>query len=366
MKTRKKILFTAVILTICSIKSFGQIKDSTGKLTLSGYVDTYYASYSDSLAFGTYQKFASISPRNKTFGLNIALISAQYKADRVRGVVTLHYGDVVKSLWSPVFNNVMEANIGVSITKRLWIDAGLFRTHLGTEGLLPSENITSSLSVTTIYKPFYESGIRLSCDPNDKLSIKLFLLNGYNMFEDNNNRKSFGMLVNYALNKKGNIGYSNYIGDDTPDIADTISHSRSYHNVYWNYVFLGKLKIQVGVDFATQKNSDITNGTQTEIIYSGLLALKYQLKKKIAVYGKADTFYDSAGLLSGVIVDRTGKVTGLKLWGATFGMEYKPTDNIYFRIEGRQIQMYKDQDIFVNNGNTINRRELLLNFGVSF
>ena len=367
MKITENFFLTAIIVSaLCSTKSFGQGKDTTGKFTFSGYVDAYYAYYTDSLGgVGSYQKFPSISAKSNAFGLNTAQITAQYDADKVRGIVTLHYGDIAKSAWSPLFNNIMEAHAGIRLSKKLWLDAGFFRTHIGAEGLLPKENFTSSVSVTTFYEPYYESGARLNYNPNEKLSINLFLLNGYNIYEDNNNSKSFGMLVTYALGDKGSIGYNNYIGDDTPSGADTINHSRSYHNVFVNYT-IKKLKIQLGLDFATQKNSDYTNGTETAAMNSGLLALKYQLKEKVAVYGRGEFFNDPQGFMSGVIIDRTGKYTGLKSIGGTFGIEYKPTDNTYLRIEGRQIQMQKDQDIFVNNGHTINRRELLINLGISF
>ena len=362
---RKKITFISIVAILFSIQSFSQIKDSTSKFSVSGYVDAYYAYYTDSVGQTNYQKFPSISPRSNQFGLNTAMLTAQYDADKVRGVVTLHYGDIARSAWSPTFNNLMEAHVGVRLCKKLWLDAGFFRTHFGTEGLLPRENFTSSVSINTIYEPYFESGFRLNYNPNDKLSINVYALNGYNMYEDNNKKKSLGTLITYALSDKGNFGYSNYIGDDSPT-GDTLSHLRIHQNLFFNYQ-VKKLKFQIGGDYCIQKNSNITTPSKTATMYSGVLGLKYQLKNKFAVYGRGEIFNDPQGIMSGVIIDKQNKYTGLKLWGATLGIEYKPTDNTYIRMEGRQLTADKDQEIFRwNNANTNVRMEMMMNIGITF
>ena len=145
----KKLFFTAIIFSFaCSVVA--QTKDSTAKLTFSGYVDAYYAYYTDSIDMGSYEKFPSIAPRND-FGLNTAMISARYNAGKVRGIISLHYGDIARSAWSGTFNNIMEASAGIRLSEKFWLDAGFFRTHVGAEGLHPKENFTSSVSVCTFY-----------------------------------------------------------------------------------------------------------------------------------------------------------------------------------------------------------------------
>jgi hypothetical protein len=331
-------------------------------ISVTGYVDAYYAYYTDSLGVGEYQKFPSVSPRSNQAGLNSICLNFSYDAEKVRAIAGLHFGDIARSAWS---GNIMEAHAGVRVLKKLWLDAGFFRTHFGTEGLLPKENFASSVSLPTYFEPYFESGIRLNYNANDKLSINLYLLNGYNIYEENNNKKSFGMLVTYALGKNGNINYSNYIGDDTPE-GDSILHNRIMNNLYLNYT-IKKLKIQAGGDYGIQKNSDITDPKKTASMYSALLSLKYELATRTFIYGRGDVFNDPQGFLSGVIVDESLKLTGLKEWGATLGVEYKPTENSYIRLEGRKITMDEDQQIFRwNEENTYTRFEVLFNLGVSF
>src|ERR1700746_2805557 len=157
MHSKKIIVLFSLSLIFWSSKSFSQQKDSViskkivdvSALKISGYVDAYYAYYTDSVGEGNYQKFPSISPRSNQFGLNTAMLTAQYDAEKVRGIVTLHFGDIPRCAWSSTFNPLMEAHVGIRLHKTLWLDAGFFRTHFGTEGLLPKENFCSSVSVNT-------------------------------------------------------------------------------------------------------------------------------------------------------------------------------------------------------------------------
>jgi hypothetical protein len=363
---KKILIFLFAFAVLSAGKGFSQANDSTSKLSFSGYVDAYYAYYTDSVGLGNFQKFPSVSPRSEQFGLNAVCLTAQYDAEKVRGIATLHYGDIPVSAWSGTFNNIMEAHAGIRICKKLWIDAGFFRTHVGTEGLLPKENFASSISVPTFYEPYYESGVRLNYIPTDKLAINLFVLNGFNIYVDNNTKKSFGLLATYALGDKGNIGISNYIGDDTPHDADSISHLRIFQNLFINYQF-NNLKIQVGGDYIWQENSDLADGNKSAAAYSGVLGLKYQVTDMFAIYARGEIFSDPEGFLSGVIIDKKNKFTGLKSMGGTFGVEFKPVENAYVRLEGRQLMMDKDQEIFYFDGTSLNyRTEIMVNLGVSF
>ena len=362
---RRKYILSGLFVFLLVVKGFAQTNDSTSKFKISGYVDAYFAHYTDSLGTGDYQKFPSISPRSNQFGLNTAQLSFQYDAEKFRGIITLHFGDIAKSAWSSTFNNIMEAHAGIRLCKKLWLDAGFFRTHVGTEGLLPKENFVSSVSVNTFYEPYFEAGARLNYIPNDKWSFNIYALNGYNLYEDNNKKKSIGMLVTYALGDKGNVGYSNYIGDDSPQ-NDSISHLRFHQNLFFNYQ-VKKLKIQVGGDYCFQKHSAIANQSKTATMFSGVAGLKYQVKEKFAMAVRGEWFNDPQGFMSGVFIDNTNKYTGFKLWGLTLGAEYKSSENTYIRIEGRQLQMNKNQEIFRWNGiNKPGRTELMCHIGVSF
>ena len=331
-------------------------------------MDAYYALYTDSAGTNNFQQFPVISPRSNVFGLNIIQLTAQYNSKRLRAIATLHYGDIPTSAWSPTYNLIQEANLGIKLSKKFWLDAGFFKTHIGTEALLPKDNIASSLSIITFYEPWFHAGVKLSYYPNDKLFLCFHVLNGYNTFVENNKKKSIGISFNYTLGDKGSIGYYNLLGDETPDSIHE-SHLRFLHNVVFTYQVTSKVKLLLGADLISQKNSVITDPAKTAFAYGGIATIKYQFKPQFAVYGRAEMFSDNDGFLTGIINDANNNQTGFKLWGATVGVEYKPTENSFLRLEGRQLQMDKYQEIFKWNNSKDNvnwRMEMMLHAGVYF
>jgi len=365
----RKLYIIFSLSLVCNLNTaflLAQSSDSMSSWSLSAYADVYYAKYSDEVSVGNFQQFASISPRNNSFGLNVLQISSQYDGPNFRAAATLHYGDVPSSSWSQNYNAIQEAHVGVRILKTLWLDAGFFKTHFGTEYLMPKDNIASSLAMISYYEPFYESGVRLNFDPTKNLEINLFLLNGYNMFIDNNNTKSFGMGITYLLGDKGNIGYTDYIGDDAPP-GSSLPHTRFANNLFLNYNFSRKLTVQAGGDFFVQQNSDLFNLTKPGIAYGALGTLKYQVKSRFAVYERTDFFYDGEGILSPAYTYPNGNQLGYTSVSQTTGVEYKPSENSYIRVEYRRINMLNNEDIFITNHRNVDyRNDLMVNMGVNF
>ncbi len=367
MRLTQNLLRLFTVLSVVSVTgtAIAQSVDTVSTFSLTGYVDAYYASYTDSVGPGNFQKFPSVSPRSDNPSLNTAQLSMQYNASKVRATAVLHFGDIAASTWAPApYDHIMEAHVGFKVTNKFWIDGGFFRSHLGTELLLPSENIASSIAVGTYFEPYYESGIRFNFDPTKKLEINLFLLSGYNVFIDNNNKKSVGLAVTYAFNDHAGIGYTNYIGDES--LPGDKNHMRLLQNLFFNYQ-RNKIKLQVGGDFCMQQNSDLAKGTEAASAYSALATLRYQLKNRFAIYGRGEMFNDPDGCLSGVVPGKTGKLSGLKLFGFTAGAEYKPTEESYVKLEGRLLQLDSDQEIFMTDGKPTSARfEVMVHAGITF
>ena len=355
-----------VVMLLFSGASTAQQKlDTTTSYSISGYIDAYYAYYTDSVGPNNFQKFPSISPRSNSPSINTAMINFQYSTDRVRTAAVFHFGDIAAATWPNPYNAIMEAHVGFKLRKNMWLDAGFFRTHFGTEYLLPVENITSAVSIGTFYEPYYESGARFDYFPIKRLEIQLYLLNGYGTFVENNNKKSLGTNIAWAITDILCLGYTNYIGDDSPT-GTPLVHTRIHQNAYINYQYK-KWKLVAGGDYCVQMHSDIKDESKTGVMSSGLATLKYQCNNKFGIYGRAEYFYDPNAIMSVRITDYTGKATGYKVAGGSLGAEYKPTPESYVRLEGRRLQMDKDQYIFNYNGSLYNNRyEIMVNAGVSF
>ena len=344
-------------------------KDSGTGIKFYGYVDAYYAHYSDSVGPGKFQKFGYESPVSDNFGVNQAQITAADTSAKFRGTVTLQYGDVPRALWSPTFNYIQEANGGIKLSKSFWLDAGFFRTHIGTESMLPRDNICTSQSVISWSEPFYQSGFRLTYSHSNAFTAALYVVNGFNQFVAANKKKAVGLALTYNISDKFTVGYYNLLSDDTPD-SISMSHWRLWNNVLVS-LNLNKVKIQAGADYISEQNSNIYS-TPGYIAYSTawgfgtIFALKYQCLKHFGVYGRFETYDDPQGILSGPD-NYSANNLSYELIGETFGVEYKPTENSYMRLEGRELEANQDERIFYTNGTyTNNRQEIMINMGISF
>lgn len=317
------------------------------KIEISGYVSSYYAHYSDETETNEFVQFPTMAPRNDQFGLNIAQIGMQYQDQNFRGNITLHYGDIPESNWPKPFTLIQEAHAGFRIIKNLWLDAGFFKTHIGIESIQPRENITSSMSVVNYYDPYFLSGAKLTYQINSKLSLQANVFNGYNEYIENNKNKAIGFSALYDINKHISLTYNFLSCDETPDDVKT-KHQRFYHNLYGT-ILIKKFTIGLDFSYGSQKNSLLLDTSKTANIYSGLLVAKYQAIKKLAIYGRGEYFSDKNQVL-------TGKTNlGSYIFGATGGLEFKPTKNVALSAEYRLLQ--SDNLIFKTNGFITNQRD---------
>lgn len=311
------------------------------KLEIGAYLSSYYAFYSEDNTTD-YVKHPTMAARNNEFGLNMVMVSLGYRSKKVRSNITLHYGDIAESTWPSKFNMIQEANAGVELFKNLWLDAGVFRSHIGLESTQPRENITSSMTLANVYEPYFFSGAKLTYLINSKLSLQLNTFNSFNSIVETNKNKLIGSSVVFAPNENLSMTYNFITGDDTRDTIE-LKHQRYYHNFYLTYQ---KNKVSIGAEFnyGIQEYSKRINTTTVSTAYmnSSLVLFKHQTFKKVGFYGRGEWFSDEDEILS------TGSNMGKYTWGATVGIEYKPVKNMALSVEGRQLNSEKEN--FYYNG----------------
>jgi len=353
----KKILILLFVFASCS----AAIAQDFTKFSLGGYVDTYY-SWDNDKNGNSLRQFSSIAPYREEFRLNIAQVSLKYNDENVHGAITLQYGDIPAVNWPANQQFIQEAYAGFQPAKKLWIDAGYFLTHIGAEGLLPKGNFLTSLALATYYEPFYQSGVRLSYEFSPKFYGAIHLLNGYNVFTDNNKNKSIGLTLGYKPKNNLEIIYNNLVGNEMPSGVN--GKTRIYNNLVVKFSPSKKVDILLGGDVAMQEKSGLTDTTSSAVMYSGLAAVKFKPSPKFSVSVRGEIFTDKDGFLSGVITQSDGTSSGLKAYGITLGFEVRPVTNAYFRMEGRYLSSDSNQKIFFDSKNT--RIEAITNIGVEF
>lgn len=323
--------------------------ESSGKTNLEAYLSTYYAYYNDSVGIGNYQKFPTSAPTSNRFSINMLMVKAKYNSNKLRGTFALHTGDIASSAWSTEFNFIQEANIGFKLVEGVWIDAGFFRTHLGVESIQPRENITTSISTTTYYEPYFLSGAKLTAKLSNKLTLQTGIFNGFNTFVETNSNKTFSFSAVYDANEHLSIVFNTLFCDETPDYQ-ILKQPRIYNNLYFTYKSK-KWDLGGEINYGLEQNAGLINTSETAYIFSSLLVSRYHFNKKLSIYGRGEYFLDRNEILTGPVFNSNHKLVGLDLVGGTGGFEFKPIYNSYLRIEWRRIiTLESDEKVFYFNG----------------
>ena len=328
-------------------------------LTYGGYVDTYYSKDND-LDY-TLERFPGVSGKRDEFRLNIAMLTVKYFKDNVRGNMTLQFGDIPDLLWPSESKYIQEANIGFAFAKNIWIDAGYFVTHIGSEGIKPGENTFSSNALISFYEPSTQAGVVLSYFSR-RFTGAVYLLNGYNVINDNNKNKSIGLSLSYKLFKNIEIAYNNIGGNESSDLGD--QKLRLYNNFIIRGNFGPNWTVVLNNDICFQQRSKVDDNSKMGWMFGGFITSQYNFTPKYAVSLRGEYLTDFDEVMSGVYVNSLGETTGLQLFGPSLGFEYKPMDNAYFRIEGRYLKTLKNLHIFSDNRDY--RIDGCLSMGVGF
>lgn len=359
MKNTLKILLLIFLISSISMaqEEENTLSDFLKNFKISAGVDFYYAYDSDKEK--NLREFSISSPYRDEFRLNLAQISLNYNSDILRGIVTLHYGDIPESVWLTNNPAIQEANIGFSPAEGLWIDAGYFLTHIGSE-TFPSKYYFSTMTLPSYYQPFYQSGIRAIYDFSKKFSAAVHLLNGYHLIEDNNKNKSAAVEISYTPIEFVNIRYNNIIGNEQP--SGSAGKLNFFNNLVVSFTTpCGKLEGIADLDFGIQEKSSRYNPDDAGYTYGAILALKYNLTESFGTMLRGDFYQDLDGVYS---EDISQNITGIKGNGITLGFEYKPVERAYVRIEGRYLSIHNNQKLFHEMNNS--RTEVVLSGGLEY
>lgn len=325
---------------------------------LSGYLDTYYAMDNDSkfevLSHKT-RPFSYINKQKDEFRLNIAQLqlSGNYE-NKVRGIITYHAGDLLHSGWEDLGATdptLQQANAGFVVLDKFWVDAGYFLTHIGGELLLPRDNWLSSHSLVTYFEPFYQTGVRVSYE-GEKLTAQLHLLNGNGIFEDNNYNKSVGVYLGYCLTDDINICYANVIGNEEAGNPEN-ARLMTFHNFDVYYNINPDLKVKGQLDFVTLEKSA---GVEPQSYIGVAAEAQYSFLRKHAFTLRSSYINTNNNLF---IEAEYG-------YEVAAGIQYKPSDLVYFRIESRIVTFDDNYKPFkVDADPSSSRIELMMNLGIT-
>lgn len=337
--------------------------DSTQQLTISGYVEAYYTYDFSQPSNHTRPPFVYSYNRHNEVNLNLGYIKANYTTSRVRANLALMAGTYSNANLASepgVLKNIYEANVGVKLSKKhnLWVDAGIFGSHIGFESAVGKDCWNLTRSILADNSPYYESGAKLTyITKNEKWLVSALVLNGWQHIRrpDGNNTPAFGHQLTFKPNSKITLNSSSFIGSDTPD---SIRMMRYFHNFYGQFQLHKKLGIIAGFDIGAQQQSK--GSSAYNVWYSPVLIARFSLSPKWNVALRGEYYSDPNG-----VIIATGTPHGFQTFGYSVNLDYNILGNVLWRIEARTFQS-RDHIFVLNNQPSAANYFLATSLSVSF
>ena len=366
MKKYIKILAAASVvgLQLANMNRASAQTDSTSPLKISGYLETYYSYDFGNPSNHTRPGFLYSFNRHNEVNLNVGFVKAAYAKENVRGNLALATGTYMNANLAAepgVLKNIFEANAGVKIskTKNIWIDAGIFASHIGFESAIGKDCQNLTRSILAENSPYYESGVKISyTSKNEKLFLSGMVLNGWQRIQrvDGNNTPAFGHQLTYKPTSKITLNSSSFIGSDKPD---SVRQMRYFHDFYTQIQLSDKVGLTAGFDIgAEQKFKGSKNFNSW---YAPVLIFKFSTSDKTAVAVRGEYYADK----NGVIVS-SGTPNGFKTFGYSLNFDYNVASNVLFRIEGRGLnakdKIFTDKDLQATSNNFALTTSLAISF----
>ncbi len=317
------------------------------ELSITGFVDAYYAYDFNKPDLAVRQPYFFNHNRHNEFNLNMALLRLGVTHSKYRANVALQSGTYAADNYASeaqVFQSVFEANVGVSLScnDNLWLDAGLFPSHLGFESAISMDNWTLTRSLVAENSPYFLTGAKLTYEPNDQWTITGIITNGWQRIQrvQENSMLSYGTQVTYQPSGRTTINWSTFIGTDDPDSTRRV---RYFSNLYAQLQLSDRFGVVAAFDAGSQqrvKGSAVYDGW-----FGTALIAQYVISDKFKTAVRFENFWDETS-----IIVPTNTANGFKVNGTSMNLDYIRSENVMIRLEGRWFNSV--DNIFVSGKGT--------------
>jgi hypothetical protein len=325
--------------------------DSTDKteLNLSGFVDAFYSYDLNQPQTNFRQPFLYNHNRHNEINVNLALIEFNVLHAKYRGSVALQAGTYPSDNYAAepvVFRSIYEANAGLSLNRKnnVWIDAGIFSSHIGFESAISMDNWTLTRSLLAENSPYYLAGAKLTFTPGTKWELAALVCNGWQRIKrvSGNSLLSVCSQIKFMPNKNVTLNWSTFSGTDDPD---TTRRMRYFNNFYGQFQITKKIGLITGIDFGIQQRGKDSSGYNYWT--TPVLIVRVTPSDKWAFALRGEYYQDETG-----ITIATGTLNGFKTTGVSLNIDYAVHNNAMFRIEGRYF--YSTDRIFTRANSLVN------------
>lgn len=333
------------------ITTYAQPDSTRGSVSFAGYIEAYWgqALSRSSIKEENRPGYLVSYHRNKELALNMALLQASYSRRGIKanlGFMSGTYAEMNLAHETPLSQHLFEANVSVILSQKrdVWIEAGLFPSHIGFESAIGYDCWNLTRSILAENSPYYEQGVRIKHQThNQKWFLSLLLLNGWQTMRrvpgglgNDGLYPSFGHQLTWKPNARITLNSSSFIGDARRPIpvqsgpAIYVSESRLFHNFYGIIDFNQKMGLIAGLDCGLQ-NQDVS-GRGKEFWFSPILIGRYIINSKLKFALRTEYFQDRG---ESVIANYNNLGRGLSCFGYSGNLDFEPFPGALFRLEYR-------------------------------
>jgi hypothetical protein len=304
-------------------------EEQDGKLTISGYLDSYYFTNLNKPAsrdnMGQSGVGRGFDRRVDQFTLGMVQTVFTYKNKKSEAVADLAFGPsaqygnygnvpnlspaygwaVGNDVWTAIL--IKQAYFKYNATDKLSFTMGQFGTHIGYEYIDAPLNFFYSINHTfNSGIPFYHTGLKAQYAFNPKVSLMLGVVNGFDYVQDNNRAK--GLIGQLSLAPaEGLTVYLNYINSNESNAdatGKTPSGNFTVYDLNGGYQLTEKLFVGYWAMYGTQKGALGGAGTFTpadgdtdskKTWYGANLYLTYALKDNFSIGFRGERFDNKSG-----------------------------------------------------------------------
>lgn len=306
----RKIITAGALALALPASIAAQEADTTPRLTFGAFVDGYYA-YDFGRPASHDRAWTTQAARHDEFNVNLAHVAVQYTAPTTRARLALQAGTSVQVNYAFEPDEIagqtnhlpliQEATLGVAVAPTLWIDGGIFFSHIGSESWISIDNPTYTRSLPTEFAPYYQAGVRATWNATPALTAQLNVINGWQVIAENNEDKAVGVRLDWAASPALTVSYSNFVGREPH--ADTGEQGiRVFNDFSARFAPTERTTLVGTVDVGTQEG---------DTWFAGSLLGRHWVTPGVGITARVERFDDEDGVVA----------PGLRTWGASAGVD---------------------------------------------
>ena len=322
-----------ISLEACAQNSIDPTNGWWSPFTITGYAEAYYDVDFNKPPGNRKPPFLVSYTKNDELSVNLALVKGSYVTNNARVNLALAAGSYMNANYAAepgILRHLYEANIGIRLAEKsnLWLDAGVFPSHIGFESPVGKDNWTLTRSIGADNTPYFETGVKISYTPsNEKWFFSALIVNGWQHIKPvpGNTIPAFGTQVTYKPSPRITLNSSTFIGSDKPD---SNRQMRYFHNFYGAFKLNEEFTAMVGFDIGFEQKDK--HSSEMNMWFNPESMLKYTPTAKTAITIRAEYYNDRHG-----VIIPSSTPNGFKTFGFSTNLDYKITNNLLWRVEAR-------------------------------